>query len=243
MRKYLLAAAATVVLSSPAFARDGSIYVGADAGLMFIQKAHDNYQGITGLTDGSIGIKHKTGVDLDLIAGYDFGFIRAEAEAGYKHASIDSTDPNIPNFGPFFGDGGKARTVSLMGNLLADFGNENSLSFYAGGGLGVARTTYRVDSISFGGTDSNLAWQLIAGVRYPVSPNLDVGLKYRYFHTKYDLNEGPKEELLGKWNSHSLLASLTYNFGAALPPPPPTPNPPPPPPAAPRKKTVAAWGG
>ena len=55
---------------------------------------------------------------------------------------------------------------------------------------------------------------MIAGVRKAISPNIDLGLKYRFFNTttlKYgDSNNGG--ELKGSWRSHSLLASLIYNF-------------------------------
>ena len=30
--------------------------------------------------------------------------------------------------------------------------------------------------------DGGVAWQMIAGVRYALNPNVDLGLKYRYFH-------------------------------------------------------------
>src|ERR1043166_8635702 len=154
MSKYLLAAVAAAAIATPAVAHDGSPYVGVDGGLMYVQSHSDNYQGVTGSQDGSIRIKHKTGYDLDAVAGYDFGMFRAEVEAGYKHAGIKGTNPNIPNFGPFFGDGGKGRTVSLMGNVMADFGPDDGLSGFVGGGVGVARTSLRVGSIHFGGPGS-----------------------------------------------------------------------------------------
>ena len=226
MRYYLLSAVAAAVLATPAMARDGSLYVGVEAGPMWVRDIHGNYQGATGSEDGSIRINNKMGIDADVIAGYDFGWLRAEAEASYKRTKISSTDPDIPNFGPFFDDGGRGRTVALMGNVLGDFGNDNGWSFYAGGGVGVARTSYKIDEISFGATDSNLAWQIIAGARTAITPNLDLGIKYRYFHTKFDLEETPVEEVMGKWNSHSLMASLIYNFASAAPPPPPPPPPP-----------------
>jgi opacity protein-like surface antigen len=203
---------------------------------MRVSDADLEYQGATGLEDGELDVDHKTGIDLDAIVGYDFGWFRVEGELGYKRASIDETDVDIPNFGPLFDDGGKARTVSAMVNALVDFGDEG-LGFYAGGGIGGARTTYDIDSISFGATDSNLAWQLIAGVRTAISNNIDLGLKYRYFTTKYNLEETATEEVIGRWKSHSLLASLVYNFAAPPPPPPPPPLPPPPPPPPPATKT------
>jgi OmpA-OmpF porin, OOP family len=90
--------------------------------------------------------------------------------------------------------------------------------------------------------DSDSAWahQLIAGVRVPVSSNIDAGLKYRYFRTnrlnfRDNVNFTDAGVLLGsdsRFSSHSLLASLIFNFGApaaapiipaAAPPPPPPP--------------------
>ncbi|HWU91921.1 MAG TPA: outer membrane beta-barrel protein, partial [Sphingomicrobium sp.] len=223
MRNYLLAAVAVLAIATPAAARDGSPYVGIEGGILHIPITHDDYQGSTGATDGPIAIHHNLGVDVDAIAGYDFGFIRAEAELGYKRAGIGHTNPDMPNFIFTNDDSGHARTVSAMGNLLADFGSSTGVSGYIGGGIGVARTSYLIRSISFGATDSNLAWQIIAGLRFPVSQNIDVGVKYRYFTTKYDLEETQTEEVLGRWRSHSLLASLVYNFGGVAAPPPPPP--------------------
>src|SRR5258708_1661804 len=62
-----------------------------------------------------------------------------------------------------------------------------------------------------------LAWQGIAGFRVPVSANLDAGLKYRYFSAgtlRGDLF-AHSFDARSFVHSHSVLASLTYNFGAA----------------------------
>ena len=64
-----------------------------------------------------------------------------------------------------------------MANALVDFGDEDGFSFYAGGGFGRAKVK------AFGDSDSAWAWQLIAGARYAISRNIDLGLKYRYFQT------------------------------------------------------------
>ncbi|MDQ3245667.1 MAG: outer membrane beta-barrel protein [Pseudomonadota bacterium] len=235
MHKYLLATAAAVaVAATPAMARDGSGYVGVEGGILFVQDRDVEYQGFDGGLDTEFEIEHNMGFDLDFIAGYDFGPVRAEAELGYKRAgvdgitNVDDDDDIFDEEFDFDDDGGKARTVSAMANLLADFGSDDGISGYIGGGVGVARTTIKLDAISFGATDSNLAWQIIAGVRTAITPNLDAGLKYRFFNTKYNVEETQTEEIIGKFRSHSLLASLIYNFGAPavmLPPPPPPPPP------------------
>ena len=139
------------------------------------------------LNDG-VSIKHKTGIDADLIGGYDFGMFRLEAETGYKHASINSVSLNESYFGvPRADAGGHTSALSAMANGLLDFGNDAGLSGYVGGGLGVARVTYNLDIPSLGtgfrDRDKAFAWQLIAGVRMAVSDQFEVGLKYRYFQT------------------------------------------------------------
>ncbi|MGH6729896.1 MAG: outer membrane protein, partial [Sphingomicrobium sp.] len=82
--------------------------------------------------------------------------------------------------------------------------------------------------------DGGVAWQLVAGLRYALNPNVDLGVKYRYFHpSKITEEVDPDVFFRGKMHSHSLLATLTYNFYTPPPPPPPPmlPPPPPPPPA------------
>ncbi len=247
MRKYLLAAVAAAAIATPAYARDGSPYVGIEAGLVFGANTEldvdytDLGPDITTSYDNAFDIDFKTGVDLDLIAGYDFGMIRAELELAHKSVKADDVDISgefADDFDFLLDDpdeidiDGRFKVTSLMGNVLFDFGNEDSWSFYVGGGLG--RAWARFD----GERDSAFAWQLIAGTRYAVSENIDVGLKYRYFQTgnlNYDIYEDccSSFEGDGKFSSHSLLASLIFNFNTPAPPPPPVyVAPPAPPPAA-----------
>lgn len=229
--------------------------------------------------NNAFGLDYKRGSDIDVILGYDFGMFRLEAELGRKRSSLNefeidsgfitainsalnrpsaAPDPGAPGLGPLgsvdFDLDGQVKVRSLMANALLDFGDEDGLAFYAGAGLGRARVKLLGDS------DNAFAMQAIAGVRYAVSPNIDIGLKYRYFRTgKVDLSD-TAEVLAGnpnrvtvagtvpvivdqttnavvftdyeqKFRSHSLLASLIFNFGA--PAPEAVILPPPPPPAAP----------
>ena len=72
---------------------------------------------------------------------------------------------------------GKIGVKSAMINALADFGDEEGVSFYGGLGAGYAWAKALDDS------DSAFAWQAILGLRFAVSSNIDLGLKYRYFQT------------------------------------------------------------
>ncbi|WP_319950650.1 outer membrane protein [Sphingomonas arvum] len=234
-----------------------------------------------GPADASFGnaleLDYRRGIDLDAVVGYDFGLFRLEGEIGQKRAKLDdfgidaafvsalnlalnrpsaAPDPGAPGIAPLvasdFTLDGRARILTGMVNGMVDFGNDDGLSFYAGGGVGRAR-------VKFAGTKDNAwAYQLIAGARYALSSNIDFGLKYRYFRTgNLDLASDSGIALLGnpnrsvigpsapvivdqttnanlfanyeqKFRSHSVLASVIFNFGA---PPAPLPPPPPPPPA------------
>ena len=248
-KSVLLAAAVLALAPSAAFARDGLPYVGFEGGAVKPEKLRLDYQLRALSVPNGIVLEHKTGFDVDFIAGYDFGVIRAEAELGWKRAVASgvSVAPAIQfnNTGPLTING-RTRVYSAMANLLLDFGSDDGLQVYGGGGLGLARTSVNnvisgpnvVAGRGINGDDRGLAWQVIAGMRVPVSYNVDLGLKYRYFRTEIDLqdatNPAAVENLEGRLRSHSILASLIFNLGRQpVPAPVLEPAPPPPPPPAP----------
>src|SRR5206468_12879577 len=101
MRRYLLAtAAATAAFAVPAAAKDNSGYVGIEGGVMF-PRSQSISGSIAFTTPGTPGplnfatsrvasVRYRTGYDLDLIGGYDFGMFRLEGELGYKRAKAKS---------------------------------------------------------------------------------------------------------------------------------------------------------
>ncbi|HVI05246.1 MAG TPA: hypothetical protein VM711_04025, partial [Sphingomicrobium sp.] len=203
------------------------------------------------------GVKYKTGYDLDLIGGYDLGSFRLEGEIGYKRARLDrvsASDATLAAISNFAGVGitnddlrlnGHARVLSGMVNGLVDFGGNGSFGGYLGGGVGLANVKFAGGGVS--ANDSKFAWQALAGLYAPVSQNVDIGLKYRYFRTgklkfsdSADFGNGPiTAQLSGRFSSHSLLASATYNFGASAADPQQPAYVPPPPPPAPAVQTCA----
>jgi len=246
MRKLLLAAAATAAIASPAVARDGSGYVGVDLGAMILENMRYDYEDADTSAESLLSVDHKTGFDAGLVGGYDFGLFRVEGELGYKRASIEDLRlGSTADVGDVFVDAdGRHTAVSVMGNVLFDMGDEDGWSGFLGAGLGVARVkghadfttdatpTFPDNAFTFSDSDSGLAWQAIAGVRRSLSPNIDLGLKYRFFNSKHFHFTDGDQELTSKWKSHSFLASLTYNFytpPAVVEAPPPPPPPPPPP--------------
>src|SRR4030095_7505797 len=107
MRKYLLAAVGVAAIAAPAHARDGSGYVGVEAGVVFPRDSDANvlvdYTTVNnpvitggpippgtppGPTDAAfsdvISLDAKTGYEIGFFGGYDFGMFRVEGEVDWK---------------------------------------------------------------------------------------------------------------------------------------------------------------
>jgi len=263
---------ASTALASPALARDGQWYVEVGGGPMIFEDVDLD------LNSGAdtLSIETGNGYDFGGIVGYDFGAFRLEAEAGYREADVDGVTTQtagVPtSFSPSSGQlgvrpgnyaaAGDINMLSFMLNGLFDFGPDDGLQGYFGGGIGVARTDLQ-GSVNATGpgfaddSDSGLAWQMLAGVRAPISESWDAGLRYRMFTAEnVGIVDPIGRTLDGTLRTHSIMGTLTYNFGGepepeptqtcwngsvlpvtascparpAPPPPPPVPVPPPPPP-------------
>jgi OmpA-OmpF porin, OOP family len=266
MRKYLFATTVLAALATPAFAGAPGPYVGIEGGVTFPQSTDldvilNNVSAVPPTTTtypNGYNVKYKTGYDVDAILGYKIGPVRLEGEAGYKRAKVKSLGVSAPLIAGVGTAAGTTATAAdfdvgnhigiktLMANALldGDFGSGSRLGGYIGGGAGRAWADLSGDK------DSAWAYQGIAGLRYALSPNVDAGLKYRYFRTgKLNFDDAFAvnganftTRASGKYASHSLLASLVYNFNssapAAVPIPAAAPAPPPPPePVAPATQT------
>ncbi len=189
-------------------------------------------------------VDHHYGYDVDGQIGYDFGMFRLEAEVGYKSATVDTyssttTTPfrtstgiagNAPA-GTYNYAGGRTSALSFMVNGLLDFGDDNGLQGFVGGGVGVARVKASQYALNTFGSflddsDTVFAYQGLAGVRAPLSRHIDVSLKYRFFTANnVKLIDVTGRTYNGMFRTHSLLGGLTYNFGEPAAPPPPPPPP------------------
>ena len=151
MRKLVLGMAlATTALASPALARDDSWYIEADAGAMIVEDSLFD----VGTTVGAMTVNHDYGYDMGGIIGYDFGGFRLEAEASYREAdpdnltstvripaagSVASTASGIGSYNYVAGD---VNALSFMVNGMLDFGEDDGLQGFVGGGAGVARVDH-----------------------------------------------------------------------------------------------------
>lgn len=253
---FLLASAAMFV-AVPAQAREGQVYVGVNGGISLEDQVTvdvDNGRD-DGLLENAAFADTNTGIDADAVIGYDFGPFRLEAEGGYKRNGYDGLtvinsgilpgELTVP-VGTVVQNERDLKIWSGMLNGLFEFGKDDGLQIFAGGGVGFANLSLPVEVAGVGTVvdddATDFAWQLLAGARIAVSEKIDLGLKYRYFvANNFDLVAANGNPIVADYSAHSVLASLIYNFGGkaeaapvmAPPPPPPPPAPPPPPPPPP----------
>ncbi len=147
-----------------------------------------------GATGDVASVDYDYGFDAGGFVGYDFGPVRIEAEARYAEANIDQVTvgntgflaSNIRAGSGVYPASGQIDSLAFMVNGLADFGPDDGLQGFVGGGVGVARTGLearitRSGPAGIDDSDTDFAWQILAGVRAPLTDNIDVGLKYRLF--------------------------------------------------------------
>jgi outer membrane protein OmpA-like peptidoglycan-associated protein/opacity protein-like surface antigen len=241
MRKLAVTLAlATTALSTPALARDDAWYVGVEGGATLVEDIKFD----VGAAKEAVNVDHnKGGWDADAVVGYDFGPFRAEAEVGYRQAAVTGLTSTVTlpartaagasyNAAPGSYDyaGGRSSALSFMVNALLDFGDDNGVQGFVGGGVGVARVKEKVGlntyADSLDDSDTVFAWQAIAGIRAPLSDSIDVSLKYRFFNAdNLKLTDAAGRVWDGRFRSHSILGGLIFNFGAPAPAPTPTPTP------------------
>lgn len=111
---------------------------------------------------------------------------RVEAELTLRTNDVDSHRLN--GSAPLAGATGELESTAVMLNALYDFDTGGPFTPYIGGGVGAAM----VEASGFGvgaipavldDDDTVLAYQLIAGAGYDVSPNTVLFAEYRWFAT------------------------------------------------------------
>ncbi len=143
--------------------------------------------------------------------------LRAEVEAGYRQNQVDgaflSSTVLTTDFGPVDVD---HQTFSVLANLWYDF-DVGGFKPYLGGGIGWAETEFEgtyngvLATTPFSFEDSGFAWQVGGGINFDVSPNVKLGVNYRYF-------SGPEVTVLGpnllagdiESDNHSATLSVTF---------------------------------
>lgn len=104
--------------------------------------------------------------------------LRPELEFGYRRNNLDQ----VRVFGNEPSDRkGKMSSTSLMGNLFYDFGKWG-ISPFVGVGVGFAHLELDMNNVGEE-NDSVIAYQVMAGIGFPVSRRVKIDVQYRFFET------------------------------------------------------------
>lgn len=214
------------VMMAPAQAQDRGFYLGGDLGLVASSGMDLTFTpgGAVG-TDGTLDTTHKRGVSGSVLAGYDFGWVRVEAEASHLGADIDEARSDWSHAGGLVVGSqsveGDVRARSALLNVIVDFDRDDGYSFFVGGGVGRSKLKVSGMALQQGGSvllddedgDSRSSWQAIAGVRKSMSDHLELHVRYRYLDTDdVEMTGLAGRAVSGQMTSHSVSVGLAYRF-------------------------------
>lgn len=201
----LVLLAVTGVASTPVQA--ATHYISGMGGIsrMNNMTPEESYQGAGGNSNSNFDLG--SGVNALGAIGCDYGNYRLEGEVGYQQNTLKSGISNMDNVlqyypqeGSRYDMRGDVSTLSLMGNGYYDVHLGGGVDFYATAGVGIAQVSFHDMNFSYnydpvtnalydnpnpGYNDhaTTLAYQLGAGLAFPLSQNIKLDLRYRYFAT------------------------------------------------------------
>ncbi|MFM7027077.1 MAG: outer membrane protein [Chakrabartia sp.] len=230
------------LLPMPALAAPGTgPYVEIAAGGSWAENLNFKVTTNTGTVSKGLVATHKSGNDLSIALGQDFGLIRIEAELSQRETPVGTltapatakipigyvkgaTTPVLTN-GTFSALSGTTRSRSAMINAYAQYNLPGDTRVFIGGGIGYDRTYAHAYAAKTASTvlvstsevvrdhDDGLAWQGIIGAREPIGDHVTIGLRYRYYHARYvGVTDTLNRGLVGKLSMQSVQATLGYRF-------------------------------
>ncbi len=242
MKKTLSLIAVLAVIgfaSAPAQAADH--YVSGMGGVSWMNNITpaESYEAASGNQDSNFDLD--SGIHALGAVGCDYGNYRFEAEIGYQQnevkSGVDSANGVVQSYpleGSRYDMRGDVSVLSLMGNGYYDFHLGGGVDFYATAGVGVAQVSFKdlnsvynydePNNVLYENPDpgyndhaTTLAYQIGAGFAFPVTHNIKLDLRYRYFATTDFTYES---DWFGAGNagittnvvSHSALLGLRVDF-------------------------------
>ena len=164
-----------------------------------------------------------TGWSIGGAAGVKWNdLLRAEIEISHSQWSgkdVVVQDAAYPAYN--YAATGTVAETYLLGNVWVDLKTNTVFTPYVGGGVGVAfvkTAGVQWNNSPWGYVDAaqtNLAWQLGAGVKYDISEQLSLGVDYRFKNVEglqFVNGNGNGSFINGRLSSHNIEVGLTYNF-------------------------------
>ena len=234
-KRTLLATSALAALASVTSAQaGGGFYISVQGAANFQRQNDHNFtisccQFTEHHLDSHVGfmLGAEVGVHLDnWLNG-----LRAGIEADYRRNKVGGhwTVSSIID-GPTFGHiNAHQSSFSLLANVWYDINVGQKWVPYIGGGAGWSRTKVdgaaSISSTNGGGNTSaatgwsieksGFAYQLGAGVNYPIQPGVNLGLGYRFFkgpEIKHNVFLGKNDVINFQNENHSVLLNLTIDI-------------------------------
>lgn len=218
----MLSAALVMGLAGTAQAQSSSGYYGGlMGGLNLLQDSDVSGSGVnaTASFDHGYAILGVVGYDY---GKYSFGGLRSELELGYRSNGADSISGSNTTVG-VGGLSGDVKAYSAMINGLYDLPVNFPVRPYLGAGIGIAHID--VDKVArdsgfINDSDTQFAYQGIAGLGWDVDPKWRVNLDYRYFSTlDPDFTTGSNANVSGEYHTHTVMLGFAYKFAAPAPVP------------------------
>lgn len=213
--KFLTATAMmALALTGTSLSAQAETYARVGAGWSFT--SDQDFDTVGGRVDTDLD----TGYAITGAVGHDYGDLRAEVELSYRENDVDShTAAGAATTNP----GGTTSALALMANGYYDFPTQSRFTPYVGAGIGFAQVEadgYRANNAAVAnGDDTVFAYQLIAGVEYPIAPKTSLTGEYRYFATAdADINTslGGAGSSDINYDNHSILVGVKHSFDTGM---------------------------
>jgi opacity protein-like surface antigen len=146
--------------------------------------------------------------------------LRAEVEVAYRQSNADGAWTTFTSIGGVSSGllDYDFSNFSVLANAWYDF-DIGGFKPYIGGGLGWAHAEADGDFTTgipgpFEFEDDGFAWQLGAGINFDISPNVKLGVGYRYFDGPDVAVSGPVSFATGDLDNenHSVLVNVTFGM-------------------------------
>lgn len=224
---------AALAIAAPAEAAGGLWYVSLTGGANWVDD-NDFFVNPTSFTTLTWNTEADTGYIIAGAIGMNFGNVmsglRGEVEVSYRQNNVDGdwssnyAGPTPFAFGTIEYD---HETFSVMANAWFDIPLGSGFSPYFGGGVGWADTSFDGTYTCVGGgncvggpfdfSEDGFAWQLGAGVNFAISPNVQLGVGYRFVQGP-EPTALPDQALLNisrqdlENDNHSAVVTLTFGM-------------------------------
>jgi opacity protein-like surface antigen len=232
-KRALLATSAIALLGTVGAAHAGPFYISVHGGANFQQQHDANStgsccQGTTHHLDSNTGFA--LGAEVGLHLDNWLRGLRAGLDADYRRNKIGGHWSASSTFdGPTTGSiTGHQSTFSILANVWYDIDIGQKWVPYIGGGAGWARTkaegAAQISTTHGGGNisvatewsvqENGFAYQLGAGINYPIQPGVNLGIGYRFFRgpqVKNDVFLGKNDVINFHNENHSVELSLTID--------------------------------